>query len=70
MITNEIREKFKKLYYEKFNITLSNEEATEMATDLINLMEVLLKPESKPNPIKTYPEERSQDETIRTQQFK
>lgn len=37
-------EKFKKLYFEKFNIKLSNEEATRQATDLLNLMEVLTRP--------------------------
>ena len=42
MITNELRDKFKKLYYEKFSITLSDEEATVMAMDLVNLMKVLL----------------------------
>lgn len=43
MIDNELREKFKKLYFEKFNIMLSDEEATAMATDLVNLVKVLLK---------------------------
>lgn len=46
MISTRLFEKFKKLYYIKFKTQLSNEKATEMFTDLINLMRVLLKPES------------------------
>lgn len=49
MISKELLDKFKKLYLEQFNITLTEEEATGMATDLVNLMKVILKPEPKPN---------------------
>lgn len=69
MITKELREKFKKLYYEKFNITLSDEEATEMANDLINLVKVLLKPKRKPHTTETTLDERRKYEIIRTQQL-
>lgn len=68
MINQEIREKFKKLYYEKFDITLSNEEATKMATDLINLVKVLLKPEPISDTIIST-EERLEYETSRIQQY-
>ena len=61
MISNEMLEKFKKLYLEKYNISLTNEEATRMATDLVNLMRILLKPD---NPSQ---EERRQYETLATQ---
>ncbi|MBI2314971.1 hypothetical protein HYU93_02845 [Candidatus Daviesbacteria bacterium] len=47
MISNELLEKFKRLYQEKYNITLSDEEATQMATDFLNLMKVLLRPKLK-----------------------
>ena len=46
MVRAEIREQFKKLYEEKFHITISDEEATQMATDLINLVQVLVKPDA------------------------
>lgn len=47
MVSIEIRDKFKKLYKEKFDITLNDEEATQMATDLVNLIQILIKPEEK-----------------------
>lgn len=47
MISNELLEKFKRLYNEKYNITLSDEEATQMATDFLNLMKILLRPKQK-----------------------
>jgi len=66
-MSKELLEKFKKLYYEKFGITLSNEEATAMANDLVNLMKVLLEPDkSKGTEFKF--EERSEYATIETQQ--
>ena len=67
-MNNELREKFKKLYLEKFGISLTNEEATEMATDLINLMKVLLKPD-KPDTFINKIEERSEYATITAQQY-
>jgi len=69
MIDNELREKFKKLYFEKFNIALSDEEATVMATDLVNLVKVLLKPVPKPNSIIISQEERRQHETLGVQHY-
>jgi hypothetical protein len=45
MISAETIVKFKNLYKEKFNISLNDEEATQMTTDLVNLVSVLLKPE-------------------------
>jgi len=47
MISNELLAKFKRLYQEKYNITLSDEETTKMATDFLNLMKVLLRPKPK-----------------------
>ncbi len=44
MLTEERLQKFIDLYYSKFKIKLSREEATKMATDLINLVRVLTKP--------------------------
>jgi hypothetical protein len=69
MIDNELREKFKKLYFEKFNIALSDEEATLMATDLINLVKVLLKPVPKTNQVTIPEEERRYHETIGVQHY-
>jgi hypothetical protein len=63
MVTAEMLEKFKQLYFKKYNVRLNNEEATEMANGLVNLMEVLLKP--TPNKEVCEPEnERSEDETL------
>ena len=64
MVSNEILEKFKKLYQAKFNISLSDEEATQMATNLVNLMKVLLQPEPKESNSDSYQEERRQDESV------
>ncbi len=69
MIDKELQEKFKKLYHEKFNIALSDEEATAMATDLVNLMKVLLKPTSKTNSVLISHEERRHHETIGIQHY-
>jgi len=44
MISKEKLEEFKKLYFEKFNVHLTDKEATRAATDLINLMRVITKP--------------------------
>lgn len=60
MISNEILEKFKNLYLKKYNVSLTNEEATRMATDLVNLVRILLKPDNTIDDTK----ERRQDETI------
>jgi hypothetical protein len=66
MVSKELLEKFKKLYEEKFNTTLTDEEVTQMATDLINLMRVLLQPE--PEATEEVNDERREDETSRTYQ--
>lgn len=47
MISKKYLDKFRKLYKDKYNITLSDEETTELATHFINLMEILIKPKSK-----------------------
>lgn len=67
-MNTEIRDKFKKLYYEKFGISLTNEEATQMSTDLINLVKVLLKPD-KPEVLVTSSLERRQHETYPAEQY-
>jgi hypothetical protein len=68
MISKEYLDKFRKLYKDKYNITLSDEETTELATHFINLMEILIKPKSKTeNQInnQTYISERRQYATSR-----
>lgn len=50
MISKELLEKFKKLYLEKYGIKLTDEQATKDATDFLNLMRILVKPD--PNEIK------------------
>ncbi len=47
MISKELLAKFKKLYKDKYDIVLSDEETTELATHFLNLMEVLIKPKMK-----------------------
>lgn len=51
MISKEYLDKFKKLYKDKYEITLSDEEATELATHFLNLMEILIRPKPKTNTI-------------------
>ena len=63
MVTPEMLEKFKLLYLKKYNVRLNNEEATEMANGLVNLMEILLKPSPKKE-ISESKNERSEDETF------
>ena len=48
MINKEYLDKFKKLYKDKYDITLTDEETTELATHFLNLMEILIKPKHKP----------------------
>lgn len=45
MVNQAILEKFKRLYQEKYNITLDDEEATDLATKFINLMKILIIPD-------------------------
>lgn len=47
MISKEYLDKFKRLYKDKYDITLSDEEATELATHFLNMMEVLIRPKRK-----------------------
>jgi len=49
MISKEYLDKFKKLYKDKYNITLTDEETTELATHFLNLMEILIRPKPKNN---------------------
>ena len=51
MISKEYLDKFKKLYKDKYEITLSDEEVTELATHFLNLMEILIRPKAKTNMI-------------------
>lgn len=53
MISKAYLDKFKKLYKDKYNITLSDEETTELATHFLNLMEILIRPKPKTNIIKS-----------------
>jgi hypothetical protein len=53
MISKEYLDKFKRLYKDKYDITLTDEEATELATHFLNLMEVLIRPKQKPIKIET-----------------
>jgi len=67
MVSKEKLEKFKRLYELKYNISISNEEATKMATDLINLMQVLLKPDSPEESAQSNKSKGEENETITTQ---
>ncbi len=69
MISKEILEKFKTLYKKKYDIDLTDEQTTQLANDLVNLMRVLLKPESKTVESETQQEERRQNEAIGTTQY-
>ncbi len=60
MVNQSLLDKFKRLYKEEYNINLTDEEATDLATQFLNLMKILIKPEHKKpsnpeifNPIKT-----------------
>lgn len=69
MISKEILEKFKTLYKKKYDIDLTDEQTTQLANDLVNLMRVLLKPKSKAVESEAQQEERRQNETIGTTQY-
>lgn len=47
MVTKEYLDKFKRLYEDKYNVTLSDENATELATHFLNLMKILIRPKPK-----------------------
>jgi hypothetical protein len=69
MISKEILEKFKTLYKKKYDIDLTYEQTTQLANDLVNLMRILLKPESKAVENEVQQEEGRQNETIGTTQY-
>lgn len=54
MIRKELLDKFKKLYRDKYNIVLSDEEATELATHFVNLMDILIHPKKDYRESKTH----------------
>ncbi len=62
MIRKEYLDKFKKLYIDKYNITLSDEEATELATHFLNLMEILIRPKMKPTMVNIATKQASKEE--------
>lgn len=64
MVSTEMLEKFKQLYFKKYKVSLTNEEATEMTTALVNLMNILLKPDPKETADTLKHEERRADETF------
>ena len=47
MISKEYLDKFKKLYKDKYDITLTDEETTELAMHFLNLMDILIRPKNK-----------------------
>lgn len=69
MVNNEIRDKFKKLYLEKFGIELTDEEATLMSTDLVNLVKVLLKNTHNQGSVLPVHDESPQHETFGIQHY-
>ena len=44
MVTKTALGKFKELYKRKFDIMLSNKDATQQAIELLNIMKILLRP--------------------------
>ena len=66
MVSPEMLDKFKLLYLTKYNVKLTNEEATEMANGLVNLVEILLKPSPKKENSESA-KERSEDEILQVQ---
>lgn len=54
MVSKELLEKFKTIYQEEFNIVLSDENATKMATDLLNVMRIITRPIPKSEFKETY----------------
>ena len=62
MIKKEYLEKFKKLYKDKYDITLSDEETTELATHFLNLMEILIRPKTKSKVITKVESQTNNDE--------
>ena len=44
MVSEQALIKFKQIYLKKYGIELSDEEATEQATNFLNLMKILTRP--------------------------
>ena len=47
MVSQALLDKFKRLYKEEYNIILSDEEATDLATQFLSLMKILIEPDRK-----------------------
>jgi hypothetical protein len=62
-------DKFKELYYQKYKKMLTDEEATQMATDLINLVYVLIKPNPESKQIVPATTERRDNALISLQSY-
>ncbi len=60
MVNSEYLAKFKKLYKDKYNIDLNDEEASELGSHFLNLMKILIKPKTKPE-LPTLNEEEKQE---------
>lgn len=69
MVSDEMLAKFKSLYLKKYNVVLTNEEATQMANDLVNLMSILLEPPPTKAKDKQNIAERRIDETLTTRSY-
>ena len=69
MVRVQKADKFKELYYQKYKIMLTDEEATQMANDLINLVYVLIKPDSEPEQIVPATTERRDNALISLQSY-
>ena len=63
MVSPKMLEKFKKLYLMKYNVSLNNEEATEMANGLVNLVAILIKPNSL-KPTNTHKEDKKEFQSV------
>ena len=50
MVDTKFLERYKQLHIEKFNVHLSDEEATKSFTDFLNLMKILIYPDPKRRP--------------------
>ncbi len=53
MVSAQSLDKFKQLYYTKYQVKLTDKEAMDQAVNLLNLMKVLIKP-ARCTPNKTY----------------
>jgi hypothetical protein len=52
MLPKEAINQFKKIYLKEFGVSLSDQEATQKAYDLINLFRVVTKPSVRTNPLR------------------